>query len=86
MSDELLYGAYSRAIMPSVFNRFKVRRVFGTRKRSGVFFGRQAPALLVYEDESQYPIDLYPKIGEGKRESIEEFLQNLLTGKIAVKV
>jgi hypothetical protein len=77
MTDEELYDAYMKAAMPSVIKKFKIRRIFGTRKSSGVFFGRQVPALLVYEGDLRFPMDVYPKVERGKQVSIEDFLKEL---------
>jgi len=73
MSDSQLFDAYSKAITPSVFNKYKIRTVFGTNRHSGVFFGKQQPALLVEGDIW----DIYPHEKEGKIITIEKFLSNL---------
>ncbi|MFC2012627.1 hypothetical protein ACFLVU_05805 [Chloroflexota bacterium] len=80
LSDEEALKAYSDAVVPSVFKKFGIRRVFGSRRRSGVLFGREIPALLVYDDDQEYPSDVYPHDeGQGKIVTIEGFLYNLQT-------
>lgn len=74
MSDSQLFEAYSKAIMPSVFNKYKVRKVFGTNRHSSIFFGKQQPGLLVEGDIW----NVYPHEKDGKKIAIETFLTNLL--------
>ncbi len=77
MGDSEVNDIYINACMPSVFKKYAIRKVFGTNRNSGVFFGKQVPALLVYEDNQMVPIDVYPH-EKGKREiEIVEFLKNL---------
>lgn len=78
MSREELWQAYSDACSPSVVKHIGVRRVFGTKRRSGVFFSKQVPALLVYK-EGAYPSDVYPhqKPGRGPVITIRDFLEGL---------
>ncbi len=73
MSETQLTDAYVRSIMPSVFNKYKVRTIFGTNRKSGIFFGRQQPALLVEGDIW----DIYPHENKGKKVLIESFLASL---------
>ena len=63
----------------NVPRKFGIRRVFGTRRRSGCFFGREVPALLVYEDSGSHPIDVYPQQRLGRTITINEFLKGFLT-------
>ena len=79
LSDEELYEVYMQAVIPSVRKKFGIRRVFGSRKRSGYLFGKGVPALLVYDHEGEYPVDVYPHKEVGRIITIEEFLQELLT-------
>jgi len=78
LPDETIYKAYVDAWTPSIAKKFGIRRVFGTRRRSGCYFGREVPALLVYEDDSESPIDIYPREELGRTVTIEEFLTDLL--------
>ena len=80
LSEEEMQEAYLAAVVPSVFKKFGIRRVFGSRRRSGWLFGRGAPALLVYEEGEEYPSDVYPHdMGQGKVRTIRSFLYDLQT-------
>ena len=73
MPEPELADAYIRAIMPSVWKKYRVRTVFGSNRHSGVFFGKQQPALLVEGEQW----DIYPHEKDEKRVLIETFLQDL---------
>ena len=73
--DEV-FKIYANACKPSVYKKYRIRRVFGTHRQSGIFFGKK-PALLVYEAESEYPTDVYPHDAHGKIVTIEEFINNV---------
>ena len=79
MDEEELGKIYSRSWYPSIFTKkYKIRQVFGSRKRSGCFFAKEVPALFVYED-IEYPIDVYPHEEKGRKVvTIKEFLEKLL--------
>ena len=80
LSEEALLKAYTDAVVPSVFKKFGIRRVFGSRRRSGQLFGKGVPALLVYEEDQQSPTDVYPHDkGQGNVRTIREFLYDLQT-------
>jgi hypothetical protein len=80
LPDEEVQRAYARAVVPSVSRRFGIRRVFGSRRKSGQFFGRQVPALLVYEDDADNPSDVYPRDDwQSKMTTIEEYLYDMQT-------
>jgi hypothetical protein len=76
MPEDEVYKIYTNACIPSVYKKYKIRRVFGSHRRSGIFFGIK-PALLVYEGESLYPTDVYPHDIHGKVITIEDFLKSL---------
>ena len=78
LPDDKVYEAYADAWHPSVSKKFGIRRVFGTRRRSGCFFGREVPALLVYEDSDSRPCDVYPQERLGQTITIKEYLTGLL--------
>ena len=80
LSEADALKAYSHAVVPSVFKKFGIRRVFGSRRRSGWLFGKGVPALLVYEEDQDYPVDVYPHDeGQGTIRTIKEFLYDLQT-------
>ena len=49
LSPEELHLAYAKAVGTSVYKKYRIRQVFGSRRRSGWLFGRHVPALFVYE-------------------------------------
>lgn len=72
--------AYQAAIICSSWNRYPIRKVFGTNKSSGSFFGRGVPALLAYEGER--PVHVFPhEDPQGKPTTIRDYLETLLTGE-----
>jgi len=74
---ERLQEIYSRACAPAVWKHTGIRRVFGTKRRGdGPFFGREVPALLVYEAGERHPTSVYPhrKPGRGPVVTIRDFL------------
>jgi len=77
LSEEELYSAYSDAWVPSVYKKFRIRRVFGSRRHSGWLFGKGVPALLIYEKGKKYPIDVYPHEERGRIITIKEYLEKL---------
>lgn len=65
-SDEDIKTIYNEAVIAAVAKKHKIREVFGTKRRSAIRFGKGVPALLLYEDVSQSPIDVYPhKVRQG---------------------
>ena len=78
MSEEGLYNEYMSAVVPSVHKKFKLRQIFGSRRRSGYLFGLEVPALIVYEEGQQHPIDVYPHEEQGRVITIREYLEDLL--------
>jgi len=74
MTDSQRMDAYGKVIGPSVFNKYEVRRVFGTNRQSGIFFGKEQPALLVEGDIW----DIFPHRKSGKEITIVKFLENLM--------
>ena len=86
LSDRDIQEAYMEAIYPSVRQKFGIRRIFGTRRRSGCFFGKGVPALFAYEDDSRHPIDVYPHGELGRVIPIKEFLESLIEKEHAASV
>lgn len=81
LSDGAVYQAYAAAWAPAISKKFGIRRVFGTRRRSGCYFGREVPALLVYEDDGEEPSDVYPREELGRTVTIAEFLKDLVVNE-----
>jgi hypothetical protein len=75
-NSSMLYETYLKAVTPSVYKRYSIRKVFGTTRESGRYFGRQVPALLVHENDSV--IDVYPHDEKRSIVTIIEFLEELI--------
>jgi len=83
LPEEDIQKAYQDAVIPSVYKKFGIRRVFGSRRRSGWLFGKEVPALLVYEEGEKYPYDVYPHDdGQGIIKTINRFLQDVVTDSL----
>ncbi|MCM8803571.1 MAG: hypothetical protein NC827_09775 [Candidatus Omnitrophica bacterium] len=80
LPEEERLQAYFKAVTPSVWKKYRIRRVFGSRNYPATFFGREVPALLVFENNKSIASDVYPHEEFGKVISIEEFLNQLLNG------
>lgn len=76
MSKDEIFKIYINACMPSVYKKYKIRRVFGSHRQSGIFFGTK-PALLVFESDDKYPTDVYPHDDHGKIVNIEDFIRSI---------
>lgn len=78
ISPDKKFEYYSKAWAPSVVKKYKIRKVFGTHRNPGSFFG-EVPALLAYEDNAQHPADVFPHDKHGRLVTIEEFLNAVLS-------
>jgi len=81
MTDEEIQHIYIEAIQPSVYNKYRIRQIFGSRRHSGWLFGKHVPALLVYDEGGRYPTDVYPHEKDSEEVTIEGFLIPLLEKK-----
>jgi len=80
VTKEQISEAYLNAMVPSVYKKYRVRKVFGTRRRSGWLFGKGVPSLLVYEEGGKYPTEVFPREEQnGKMVTIRDYLENLLS-------
>jgi hypothetical protein len=71
--------AYEAAVVASVWNRYRIRKVFGTNSSSASFFGKGIPALLVHEGER--PVHVFPHEEAGVGiVTIRKYLESLLDG------
>lgn len=76
LSDEQLMSNYLNAIVsPAASRKHRFRRVFGSKRYPGRFFGKGVPALAVYEDGANYPSDVYPHEQGGRLVTIRDFLE-----------
>jgi len=73
MTESELTEAYTKALLPSVWHKYRIRTVFGTNRNSGCFFGKEQPALLLEGDIW----GIYPHEKDGKKVLMETFLANL---------
>jgi len=73
MNDSELRAHYTKALLPSVWNKYRIRTVFGTNRNSGCFFGKEQPALLIEGDVWE----IFPHEKDGKKVIIEKFLSSL---------
>ena len=82
-SDEERTHPYFDAITGAVIQRAAIRQVFGSKRMPAFLFGRQVPALLIYDEAYTPPIcvDVYPQrrsIIDGTRRSIESYVDDAL--------
>ena len=83
MSDQDLDHWRDQATTAAVWCHQGIRQVFGSRKQGGLpYFGKQVPALLVYEEGQRVAVGVYPhseKRGETDTDfGIEGFLQEFI--------
>ena len=77
LSNEEIQEKYIEACAPSVYKKYRIRQVFGSRRHSGWLFGKGVPALLVYEEAEKYPVDVFPHEERGRIITVKEYLENL---------
>jgi len=78
LDERVLQDRYLHAVAASVVKKYRIRQVFGSRRRSGWLFGKGVPALLVYKEWSQYPEDVYPHNNAGRIVTIKDFLESTI--------
>ncbi len=77
LSNEEREAVYFDEVTPwSVRKTRGVRAKFIGPRRSGEFFGREVPALLVFEDDTL--MEVYPRREGARQVKIEDFLSKLL--------
>ena len=81
MSATDLEHAYSRATVPSVYRKYRIRRIFGSNRQPGLWFGRGVPALLISDPSRKTPGDVYPRDEAGRIVTIHDFLATLGSSK-----
>lgn len=77
-SDEERTDLYLQATLPTARKKYQVRQVFGSKRHAGYLFGREVPALLIYEPGKPYPVDVYPHRSRGRGATIRAFLESLV--------
>jgi hypothetical protein len=68
--------SYSRVALPAVYRHYEVKRMLGTNRHSGCFFGAEVPALLITNADSAG--DTYPHRKGNRITTIHSFLTELL--------
>jgi hypothetical protein len=75
-ADELQTLYVELAVTPSVYRGYRIRRIFGTNKYAGCFFGRGVPALIVRGRGR--PQDVFPhEKQDGSIVTINDFVESL---------
>jgi hypothetical protein len=77
ISDEKRMDVYSKVAALAAIQKYRIRQIFGSRRKSGVFFGKEVPALLVYKEKGGLLQDICPREERGKIITIKNFLENL---------
>jgi len=78
LAEEELAEAYLEVVRLAVSKKYRIRRVFGTKHTSMSRFGKEVPALLVYEDTIKELSDVYPRIERKEKvKTIMYFIQDL---------
>ena len=78
IADDELMNLYLEGTLATARRKYRVRQVFGSKRHAGFLFGRGVPALLVYEPEKPYPVDVYPHRRGTRTVTIRAFLKDLL--------
>ena len=78
MSADQLSDLYFESILPAVYRKYHVRQVFGSKRHSASLFGKEVPALLVYEPGKETPSDTYPHRAGDRIVTIRSFLEDIL--------
>ena len=75
-NDEASYGfrsdlfSFEKAKRDGSFSR-----TYRYSQESWSLFGREQPALLIYQNCKEEPVDIFPHVTKGRMVSIEEFLE-----------
>jgi hypothetical protein len=68
-----------RATIIAVWKHVRVRQPFGSRRGGGLpYLGKRVPALFVYEEGKDEPLDVYPHEKGSEQCSILEYLNGLV--------
>jgi len=82
MSANELHRLYFQSIAPAVIKKYRVRQVFGSRRRPATLFGREVPALVAF-GPTGYAEDLFPHEQAGVVVTIRDFLTTLFKAPLA---
>jgi hypothetical protein len=76
LNEKARIESYTRVALPAVYRHYEVKRMLGSNRHSGCFFGAEVPALLVRDDDTVG--DTYPHRKGDRIFTIHSFLANLL--------
>ena len=64
MTEGERHRIYTKEVVyPSVLNRYRIGHIFGTRQKSGSYFGKKQPCLLFYGIDAERELPLRPTPG-----------------------
>jgi hypothetical protein len=79
MDDAERKAIYESLIPLAISKKYKIRTVFGTKHETGIRFGIQVPALLVFKQRIRAPVNVYPhRENGGNTVTINHYLLSLL--------
>lgn len=83
MPEQELDSWRAKAVDAAIRGHQGIRQIFGSRQKGGLpYFGRQVPALLVFEEDQVIPTEVYPHRKSGGQDfSIESWIQDRLGRK-----
>ena len=75
-TNDMLFEIYMSVVQLAIRRKFRLRKVFGTAREGGKYFGKEVASLLVYENDQL--VDVYPKIEKGRLITIEDYLKSII--------
>jgi len=79
MLEQDLNRWHDEATAAAVWRHQEIRQAFGSRKEGGLpYFGKQVPALLVYEEGEEIPVAVYPHREKRDRTYIDFTIEGFL--------
>lgn len=79
LSNDQRIHEYSKAIIPAVYKKYEVKRIFGTNRHSACWFGVQVPALIVKHNAQDMVGDTFPhRVPPNSFITIHDFLRSAL--------
>jgi hypothetical protein len=70
---EMISETYHRVCPPHLRRKYALADIFGTETAPGLFFGRQVPALVIFDGE--IVVDVYPHREGHRVRSVQGFLE-----------
>jgi hypothetical protein len=80
LTQDQRINEYSKAIIPAVYKKYEVKRIFGTNRHSACWFGVQVPALIVKRNADDIVGDTYP---HREQSNSVVTIHDFLTGALA---